>query len=117
MKLDDELQSTMTSNNITRDSAALIFSAKRRTTRKRFFGLQLLLWMVSVPLMSMAQNTCTINGQTFQEGENVGNVDLRCGSYEDWPCFCNPNLERQVECPYCSFATGDGALYCAKDMR
>ena len=61
-----------------------------------------------MPLISMGQNSCTFDGQTFQEGENVGNaVNLRCGSYEDWPCFCNPSKERQLDCPYCSFGKSD----------
>ena len=33
----------------------------------------------------------------FEPGENVGDVfETRCGSWEDYPCFCAPTLDRQV---------------------
>lgn len=68
--------------------------------------------------ISWAQNdtTCIFNGQSFLSGENLGDAFLnRCGTSSDWPCFCNPTLEWGAECPYCTFSSGDGNLYCASD--
>jgi hypothetical protein len=52
----------------------------------------------------------------FNIGEPVGNIfETRCGSYEDYPCFCAPTLQRQVYCPYCGFVNETGDLHCAAD--
>lgn len=60
--------------------------------------------------------TCVIGESSFVLGENLGDAFLtRCGSTDEWPCFCNPNLPNNAECPYCPFAAGDGSLYCARD--
>ena len=33
----------------------------------------------------------------FEPGEEVGDAfETRCGSWEDYPCFCAPTLDRQV---------------------
>ena len=56
------------------------------------------------------------DGKEYQRGENLGDsIKTRCGTSIDFPCFCNPDLEKQAECPYCTFATGGGGLYCAKN--
>jgi hypothetical protein len=49
-------------------------------------------------------DTCDINGQLYLDREPL-DLTSRCGSADDFPCFCNPNIPGQVECPYCSFAT------------
>jgi hypothetical protein len=69
--------------------------------------------------MSLAQgDECSIDGQTFKLGDNLGDAyPLRCGSSQEFPCFCNPDIERQADCPYCGFSAGDGTLHCAKDME
>jgi len=41
----------------------------------------------------------------------------RCGSAADYPCFCNPDLPNQVECPYCGFSSQSGALFCARNQE
>jgi len=52
----------------------------------------------------------------FEPGENVGDVfETRCGSSEDYPCFCAPTLDRQVYCPYCGFVNETNDLHCAAD--
>jgi hypothetical protein len=49
-------------------------------------------------------------------GESFGEyVVSRCGDYNDFPCYCNPSLPNQMECPYCGFVSSDGGLICAKD--
>ena len=66
--------------------------------------------------LSQTEDSCTFGDRTFLQGENLGDAfPTRCGNTDEWPCFCNPSMERSAECPYCSFATGDGGLYCAKD--
>jgi hypothetical protein len=53
--------------------------------------------------------------KTFQRGESYGvYLPTRCNQPNKFPCFCNPDLYTQVECPYCSFRTGNGDLLCAK---
>jgi hypothetical protein len=80
-----------------------------------------LLWLAASISCVLAQNnndTCTIDGQTFERGENLGDAYVTlCGSAEEYPCFCNPGLENEMECPYCGFVTGDGDLYCGKDEQ
>jgi hypothetical protein len=58
------------------------------------------------------------NGQVFARGENVGNAfKTRCGEAADFPCFCNPDLDPPVECPYCGFARKGGKFLCVKDEQ
>jgi hypothetical protein len=61
----------------------------------------LLLSVASVSLMAQRQSsadTCEINGQTFRRGESVGdNFEIRCGPWQEWPCYCNPDVLYQVE--------------------
>jgi hypothetical protein len=39
-----------------------------------------------------------------------------CGSYLNWPSFCNLQLDNQVEYPYCQFTnTASASTLCAKD--
>mmetsp|Transcript_27120 Transcript_27120/g.47916 ORF Transcript_27120/g.47916 Transcript_27120/m.47916 type:complete len:575 (-) Transcript_27120:336-2060(-) len=53
---------------------------------------------------------------TFAYGESYGDYiqNNRCGSSLEFPCFCNPSLPNQMECPYCRFVQADGELVCAK---
>jgi hypothetical protein len=90
---------------------------KKITTMSHWFSKKSLvgLYALSTTNIALAQ-TCNINGQVFQAGQNLGeNFVTRCGSAEDFPCFCNPDLEQQVECPYCGFALLGGDLLCAGD--
>ncbi len=64
----------------------------------------------------LAQSTCSINGVTFQAGEPLGETFIsRCGSSSDFPCFCQPDLPTQIDCPLCGIATQDNeeGLVCA----
>lgn len=55
---------------------------------------------------------------TFRRGESYGDYfQTRCGSTVDYPCYCNPDLYNQMECPYCGFVTATGDLVCAKDRE
>ena len=59
-------------------------------------------------------STCSFDGITYQAGENLGDsFQTRCGS--SFPCYCSPNRNPPVECPYCSMADADQGLVCAKD--
>ena len=54
--------------------------------------------------------------KTFQRGQSYGDyVPNRCNDIEKYPCRCNPDLYNQIECPYCSFVTGNGGILCAED--
>lgn len=80
--------------------------------------IALLVWTLRFPSMiaALPPGICNINGQVFLAGESLGeNFVTRCGSADDFPCFCNPDLEQQIECPYCGFATLSGELLCAGD--
>jgi hypothetical protein len=60
--------------------------------------------------------TCEFDGEVFQRGDGLGNSFVtRCGAAENFPCFCNPDLDPPVECPYCGFAMEGGKLLCTKD--
>lgn len=67
------------------------------------------------------QEVCTKeleNGEvvTFTQGESYGDyLTTRCDSPQNFPCFCNPSMWNQIECPYCGFLAGDGILHCARD--
>lgn len=66
----------------------------------------------------MSTTTCELNGLIFQRGESLGGSFVtRCGPADVYPCFCNPDLSQQVECPYCGFALEGGGLLCAKDLE
>ena len=80
--------------------------------------LRTILLLLSFAAGVVLGDTCNINGQEFERGANLGNAfETRCGSHEEYPCFCNPDVPRyQAECPYCGFsAAADQTLYCAKD--
>eukprot|EP00536_Pseudo-nitzschia_multiseries_P015618 jgi/Psemu1/69571/estExt_Genemark1.C_9200007 len=52
---------------------------------------------------------------TFKRGESYGEfLPNRCNHPSNYPCYCNPDVYKQAECPYCAFDTGDGNLLCAK---
>lgn len=66
--------------------------------------------------IALAQETCFLSGVVFNRGDSLGeNFVTRCGSAADFPCYCNPDLDPPVECPYCSFATSGGSLLCIGD--
>ena len=54
-----------------------------------------------------SDNTCLWNGRTFVRGENLGiTFESRCGSFMEYPCFCNPDASNPllpIDCPYCGF--------------
>jgi FtsZ-interacting cell division protein YlmF len=59
---------------------------------------------------------------TFQRGESYGTyLPNRCNQPDAFPCYCNPDLYNQLECPYCGFSiTGDGTddtLLCARHQE
>jgi hypothetical protein len=55
---------------------------------------------------------------TLSSGESYGDyIETRCGSSQEFPCFCNPNLKNQMECPYCGFVQVGGDLLCAKHQE
>lgn len=61
---------------------------------------------------------CELNGNIFFEGENVGeNFVTRCGDPDDFPCFCNPDNDPPVDCPYCGFALTKENLLCLKNEQ
>lgn len=65
---------------------------------------------------AQTSSTCTVDGRTFQAGDNLGNSFVtRCGSVLEWPCYCSPERDPPVECPYCSMADIDEGLVCAKN--
>jgi hypothetical protein len=44
----------------------------------------------------------------YDIGEEVNNVAVNpCGSLSKYPCYCNPNVEGQLNCPYCTVTNGD----------
>jgi hypothetical protein len=64
-----------------------------------------------------AQSTCTFNGVTFQSGDALGDAfQTRCGSVADYPCFCAPERNPPIDCPYCGIVTttNDQNLVCAR---
>jgi hypothetical protein len=72
--------------------------------------------LMALSILGQDDEVCVIGDETFVPGENMGDAfSTRCGSTDEWPCFCNPILPQDAECPYCTFAAGDGTLHCAKD--
>jgi hypothetical protein len=71
--------------------------------------------VLSLGSVIRAQDTCLIDNVTFQRGAAV-DFQTRCGVQSDFPCFCNPDLEQQIDCPFCGFATAiPDLLRCARD--
>jgi len=67
---------------------------------------------------TLNDTVCTLetsNGELVMipNGESYGDyLTTRCGSSEDYPCFCNMG---QVQCPYCAFVDpATSRLYCAR---
>jgi hypothetical protein len=76
------------------------------------------LYIFVTPYRSVvAQDSCIFDFGTFQRGESLGSAfETRCGSSGDYPCYCNPDVDDQIECPYCGVATSTpNLLRCAKD--
>ncbi len=47
------------------------------------------------------------------DGESYGDfLTTRCGTSDEFPCFCNRGY---IQCPYCTFVSQGTTLYCAKD--
>eukprot|EP00934_Nitzschia_sp_Nitz4_P007980 Nitzschia sp. Nitz4//scaffold68_size99682//37058//38488//NITZ4_004563-RA/size99682-processed-gene-0.20-mRNA-1//1//CDS//3329556590//7970//frame0 len=68
------------------------------------------------PTLADDAATCEIEGVTYERGENLGNAFItRCGPASVYPCYCNPDLKDQAECPYCGFALEGGGVLCGKD--
>lgn len=50
----------------------------------------------------------------FFSGESIASIrPSRCGP--EYPCFCDPDLEGQISCPYCALPGFGGELFCAED--
>lgn len=77
----------------------------------------LLFLLLSIGItFSQDDNVCVFGSDVFLPGENLGDAMVtRCGTAEEWPCFCNPALETMAECPYCPFSAADGSLHCARN--
>jgi hypothetical protein len=59
-----------------------------------------------------------LNGNLFFAGEEVGvNFVTRCGDVQDFPCYCNPDKDPPVDCPYCGFALTKENLLCLKNEQ
>jgi hypothetical protein len=75
--------------------------------------------LASPPLTSIVafeESTCTWDGEVFQRGESLGtSFETRCGPALYFPCYCNPDLDPPMECPYCGFALSGGDLLCIPD--
>jgi hypothetical protein len=83
--------------------------------RMRSFLVSLFLLHSTTLLSVLANDTCTFDNQIYQRGESYGDsFTTRCGSADDFPCFCNPDLDPPIECNYCSFALQGGGLLCAR---
>lgn len=60
--------------------------------------------------------TCTIDLVVYEAGESLGDsFSTRCGSASDWPCYCAPDLDPPISCPYCGIPDLDQGLVCARD--
>ncbi len=50
------------------------------------------------------QRLCDIgDGYIYREDEVLGTFETRCGSIELFPCYCAPDLDPPISCPYCGF--------------
>ncbi len=50
------------------------------------------------------QRLCDIgDGYIYHEDEIVGTFETKCGSVEEFPCYCAPDLDPPISCPYCGF--------------
>ena len=50
------------------------------------------------------QRLCDIgDGYIYREDEVLGTFETRCGSIEQFPCYCAPDLDPPISCPYCGF--------------
>lgn len=67
-----------------------------------------------------SSTTCAFDdGQVFEAGQALpaSAFTNRCGSADEWPCYCSPNRDPPVECPYCGLAdlNASNGLTCAKN--
>jgi hypothetical protein len=85
----------------------------------RYLVLLCASWIGIALAQSNNNNECTIRGVVYQRGQSLAEAfETRCGVWQDYPCFCNPDAKNQVECPYCGFATTTpGLLRCAKHRQ
>jgi hypothetical protein len=75
-----------------------------------------MLLLATTNFASAQEDTCLWQGQTFQRGESLGNsFETLCGSPVEYPCYCNPDFNPPIECPYCGFAQPGGDILCAAD--
>jgi hypothetical protein len=81
------------------------------------FRLLLLCWSLSLLVVRVpAQEVeiCILGGQVFQAGDPLGDLfTTLCGSASEFPCYCNPQADPPIDCPYCGIATSTG-LTCAQ---
>ena len=83
---------------------------------KRNSVLLIISQLLAVAVSQDTSEQCSIGDLDFVSGESFGEAfRIECGDPSEWPCFCRPGLERDAECPYCSYRAGDGTLYCAKN--
>lgn len=67
--------------------------------------------------LSLNGTVCTLETNEGElvmipDGESYGDyITTRCGSSDDFPCFCNMG---QIQCPYCAFVAQGTTLYCAR---
>jgi len=79
-------------------------------------SLSLYLQALAFACFVQADDTCLFNNQVFQRGESYGDsFTSRCGSADEFPCHCNPDLTPPIECNYCSYALQGGGLLCARN--
>lgn len=109
----DSLQSfhqyTMTSRRLPKQTTLFIF-------------LLLLSYVLSQTVPRRDEEVCFFDGQIFQNGESYGRLFEipRCGSWEDFPCFCDITQDPPVSCPYCGIVVSNtgspnSGLVCARE--
>lgn len=62
--------------------------------------------------IAKAQSTCEVDGDVYYEGDIIRTFQTRCGSIEEYPCYCAPDQDPPISCPYCGFALENGDLLC-----
>ena len=100
-------------------------STQQYRTIPNRLGLVICLHLFYLQYMGLvlAQNLCRFTTEdgtilTFQRGESVDSYrPNRCTNSESFPCYCNPDIPGQVECPYCWVPTISGDLLCVEDSQ
>lgn len=94
-------------------------SSKKRPRSRMSRVLPFLVLVVAcqVPVLRAQSSTCNFNGAVFQAGESLGNTfQTRCGSATEFPCFCAPERNPPIDCPYCGIVTEENSqgIVCAR---